>query len=124
MTEPKLAADKKEGKLSKGAKTHCIDIFASWFYKRREEIYSKYMEKGTAVEEQAITLLSLITRNVYFKNEENITNEYISGTPDLFLKENGVIIEIGAGVGLPSIVAGLLGFKKVPHHEKVELTIM
>jgi hypothetical protein len=91
MTEPKLKADKEAGNLSKGARTHCIDIFASWFYKRREEIYSKYMEKGTAVEEQAITLLSLITRNVYFKNEENITNEYISGTPDLFLKENGVI---------------------------------
>jgi hypothetical protein len=87
MTEPKLKAEKEAGNLSKGAKTHCIDIFASWFYNRREDAYSKYMEKGTAVEEQAITLLSLITRNIYFKNEENITNEYISGTPDLFVKD-------------------------------------
>lgn len=93
MTEPRLKADKEAGNLSKGAKTHCIDIFASWFYNRREDVYSKYMEKGTAVEEQAITLLSLVTRNIYFKNEENITNEYISGTPDLFIKdESGKVL--------------------------------
>lgn len=93
MTEPKLKAEKEAGNLSTGAKTHCIDVFASWHYNRREDAYSKYLEKGTAVEEQAITLLSLVTRNIYFKNEENLTNEYISGTPDLFVKDaNGKII--------------------------------
>lgn len=91
MVEPKLKADKEAGNLSEGAKTHCVDVFASWYYSRREDAYSKYMEKGTAVEEDAITLLSLETKNLYFKNEDNLKNEYISGTPDLFVKKDGVI---------------------------------
>jgi hypothetical protein len=94
MTEPKLKADKEAGNLSEGTKTHCVDVFASWYYGRREDAYSKYLEKGNAVEEDAVTLLSLETKNLYFKNEENLRNEYISGTPDLFLKDDKGNIEV------------------------------
>lgn len=87
MTDPQ----KKSETLSETAKTHCIDVFTSWMYGRREEVYSKYLEKGNAVEEDAITLLSLLSRNIYFKNTANIQNEYITGTPDLFLKSGDKI---------------------------------
>lgn len=85
MTEPKLKADKDAGNLSEGAKTHCIDVWTSWKYKRNEEVYSKYLEKGNELEEDGITLVSLETGVFYKKNTENLSNDWITGTPDLYI---------------------------------------
>lgn len=87
MGEPQAKADKDAGNLSKTAETHCIDVFTSWYYKRREDAYSKYMDKGTSVEEDSITLLSLLTKKLYLKNEEQLSNDFITGTPDLFIMD-------------------------------------
>jgi len=88
MTEPKLKADKDAGNLSEGAKTHVVDVFTQWKYKRNEELYSKYIEKGNEMEEDAITLVSVLTDIFHKKNEETLSNEWISGTPDLFIGES------------------------------------
>jgi len=96
MTEPKLKADKDAGSLSEGAKTHVVDVWTNWKYKRREELYSKYIEKGNELEEDAITLVSVQTGIFHKKNENNLSNEWISGTPDLFIGpdiENAEFIE-------------------------------
>jgi hypothetical protein len=85
MTDPKTKADKEAGLLSEGAKTHAVDVLVSAKYQRREEVYSKYFEKGNEVEEQSITFLSLLKRKVFKKNELTLSNEWISGTPDLFI---------------------------------------
>lgn len=85
MTEPKAKADKDAGLLSESAKTHAMDVWVSEHYQRREEVYSKFLEKGNAVEEDSITFLSLLKRSFYRKNEVQIQNEWISGTPDLFI---------------------------------------
>jgi hypothetical protein len=85
MTEPKLKADKESGNLSEGAKTHAIDVWVSAKYKRYEEVYSKYLDKGNEVEEDSITFLSLAKRKLYRKNEVKLDNEWIAGTPDLFI---------------------------------------
>ena len=90
MPEPKLKADKEAGNLSEGAKTHCVDVFTSWYYKRREDTYSKYFEKGNAVEEDAITLVSVQTGIFFKKNETNLANQWITGTPDLFVGSEGI----------------------------------
>ena len=91
LTEPRSKAEKDAGGLSETAKGHCVDVYASWMYDRREEVYSKYLEKGNSVEEDAITLLSLHAKNLYFKNEDRLENEFIAGTPDLFIKDGDVI---------------------------------
>ena len=88
MTEPKLKADKEAGLLSEGAKTHVIDVMVSEKYQRREEVYSKFLEKGNEVEEDSITFLSLQKRAFYLKNETRLENDWITGTPDLFVGEN------------------------------------
>ncbi len=88
MTEPKLKADKDAGNLSEGAKTHVVDVFTQWKYKRNEELYSKHIEKGNEMEEDAITLVSVLTDIFHKKNEETLSNEWISGTPDLFIGES------------------------------------
>jgi hypothetical protein len=94
MTNPVSKADREAGNLSEGAKTHCIDKMTSWLYDRREEAYGKALDKGTRVEEDSITLVSLQDRKPYWKNEERFENEFIAGTPDLLIKEGDRIMEV------------------------------
>lgn len=84
MTEPKL----KSEALSETAKTHLIDVFVSAKYNRREEITSKYLDKGNACEEDSITALSRVQKRMFNKNEEHLENDFIKGTPDIFIGES------------------------------------
>jgi len=80
MTEPRS----KSELLSESCKTHLVDKFVSVKYNRATDIQNKYITKGLAVEEDSITLYSRWSKTFFKKNEENIKNEFISGTPDLF----------------------------------------
>jgi hypothetical protein len=74
--------------LPEGAKTHCIDVFASFKYGRREEATSKHLDKGNEREEDSITLFSRVTRTFFEKNTQRLSNDFIQGEPDLFLGES------------------------------------
>lgn len=80
MTDPRS----KSETLSETAKTHLIDVYVANRYGRQEDIQSKFIEKGLAVEEDSITLYSRIKKEFYKKNEDHLTNTWIKGTPDLF----------------------------------------
>ncbi len=80
MTEPK----NKTEKIGETTKMHLIDVFVSEKYGRREEIDSKFLEKGNQCEEDGITLLSRVNKKFYKKNDEHLRNMFIKGTPDLF----------------------------------------
>lgn len=88
MTPPKDAAEKKRGELGATCKTKLIEIYALEKYGREKDISNRYIEKGLAVEESAISLFNLVdwpVSQIYFtKNEKNIADEFITGTPDLF----------------------------------------
>jgi len=84
MTDPRTKAAKEAGELSDTAKTHLIDIFVAKKYGRHSDTINKYVVKGLAVEEDAITLYSELRRKVFIKNEIELQNEYLRGTPDLF----------------------------------------
>lgn len=81
MTE----ARSKSETLSESTKTHLIDVFISAKYKRREEITSKFLDKGNEREEDGITLLSRINKTFYKKNAERLENDFVSGECDIFL---------------------------------------
>lgn len=83
MTEPRA----KSEKLSQTAKTYIKELWIENNYNRKKEITSKFMEKGTLVEEQSITLLTNVTGSFFIKNKENFQNEFVTGTPDLFYKD-------------------------------------
>lgn len=87
MTEPRS----KSEKLGESCKMHLVDVFVSAKYGRREDATGKMLEKGNAREEDSITLLSRTSKQFYTKNDIRLTNEYISGEPDLF---KGIKIEI------------------------------
>lgn len=56
---------------------------------------SKYTIKGKLVEDESIMMLDRIDRMDYLKNEEWFTNDYLSGTPDIIVRDaNGSPIKI------------------------------
>jgi hypothetical protein len=79
MTESRTKND-----LSETTKTHLIDVYVANRYGRQEDIQSKFIEKGLAVEEDSITLYSRIKKDFYKKNEDHLKNSWIKGTPDLY----------------------------------------
>jgi hypothetical protein len=85
LTEPVSKADKDAGNLSEGAKTHLVDIYVHQKYDRQTDISNKYIAKGLACEEDGITLYSRVKKNFFKKNEEHLNNDFIKGTPDLFI---------------------------------------
>jgi len=83
MTEPKS----KSETLSETTKNHLVDVWIRHKYNRKELITSKYMEKGTMVEEDAMTLYSRFRKQYYVKNEKILTDDFIKGIPDIITEK-------------------------------------
>lgn len=88
MTEPREKAKKERGELSETTITHLVDKFVSVKYNRETDIQNRYVTKGLAVEEDSVTLYSRLKKRYFIKNSENIANQFICGTPDLYEGEN------------------------------------
>lgn len=69
--------------LPAGVKMFCVRMLSENYYKRREHVESKYLKKGLGVEEDSITLLSLIDGVFYMKNDLRLTNDWFTGEFDL-----------------------------------------
>lgn len=83
-----LTSDRKGTGLGDTCKKELLKVYAQEKYGRYEEITSKYLAKGTEREEDAITLVSRLTKRFYKKNTERISNDFITGEPDLFIGES------------------------------------
>lgn len=79
MTEPRSKAEV----LSETTKAELVKIYVEQVYGRSKEITSKYVEKGLAVEEDSITLLSQVKDKFLVKNVHRYTNDFITGEPDI-----------------------------------------
>lgn len=82
-TEPKLKVDKDAGNLSETTKTYLYEIYLEEKYKRRKQINTKQMRKGTLQEEEAITLYCRLHKNMFEKNTIRFTTKYTTGEPDI-----------------------------------------
>lgn len=80
-----LVAKKDPNSLLQTAKTYLQQVYRESTTKRYKEIESKYFEHGNFGEEYAITMLSLHLKKMLKKNEENLRNDFITGTPDVYL---------------------------------------
>ena len=71
--------------LGKGAKTYCQKWLQQSLFDRNFFFTSKYTEKGTSEENQAIQLMKEkgLIPDFLEKNTEHFWNEYLTGTPDL-----------------------------------------
>lgn len=70
--------------LSESAKKYLAKAYAIEKYQRIPDVITKQMTKGTTAEEAAIDLFSFVEDRPHKKNTERLSNEFISGTPDLF----------------------------------------
>ena len=79
---------KKKGELSKTAQSYCKDWIKEQIYSRRKEFTSKYTDKGNIVEDTSIdTIGNYLNLGMIIKNEEDFSNDFMTGTPDLNLSE-------------------------------------
>lgn len=93
-----MTGSRTKDPLGETAKAKLLEIYVKEKYGREKETINKYIEKGLAVEEDSITLYSRYKKKFYKKNEERLSNEFLSGTPDLFegdsINEATLIIDI------------------------------
>jgi len=80
-------AKAKDDLLGETCKEALLEIWIEETYGRRKDITNKYMEKGTLQEEDSITLYSLVTKTFYKKNTDQVSNDFLIGTPDLYKGE-------------------------------------
>lgn len=79
-----LAKTKDDIQLSQTCKTYLIQSYVLSKYGRVREITTKQMIKGTISEEDSIDLFSILENKVYKKNTERLSNDFITGTPDMY----------------------------------------
>lgn len=74
---------KKTETLSETTKTFLLDVYIEEVFGRVKDTSNKFCEKGTEVEENSISLLTEVTGEFFVKNEKEISNEFVVGTPDV-----------------------------------------
>ncbi len=94
MTEPKTKEAKSLGLLSETAKSYCDNWIKEQVYNRKKEFSSKTTEKGIIVEDSSIDFISeFLGFEMLMKNEEHFEDEYMTGTPDIVLRSDDLIID-------------------------------
>lgn len=90
MTDPVTKAAKEAGELSQGAKSavHRLVRYHLFNYSQ-PQIKGKEIQKGIMQEATAIDLLSVVTGEMYTKNEERRNNQWISGECDVLGVDHG-----------------------------------
>ena len=79
--------------LSETVKNYLLEHWIEENLGRITDVSNKFIEKGLAVEEDSITLLSQVTGEFFKKNIDRFENDYLTGTPDI-ITEDGIIIDI------------------------------
>ena len=74
--------------LSATAKTYCEQLYLEAKTGRRKMMTNKYIEKGLREEEAGLTLISLV-KNVFLKkNNQRLSNKFITGEVDTYIGES------------------------------------
>jgi|SRR5690625_336646 len=87
----KIMPGKRKSRL-KSTDDYLAQLYIEQKYGREKEIESKYLKKGTQVEEDSMTLYSRYEKKLFIKNEEHLQNDFLTGTPDIIHK--GVVHDI------------------------------
>src|SRR6187401_1281053 len=79
-----MAESKEKGNpIGKTCAGELIKIYNQEVYGRKRDITTKQMDKGIICEHEAIQLYSLLEGNMYYKNDEELENEWFRGHPDI-----------------------------------------
>jgi hypothetical protein len=79
-----LAESKEKGNpIGKTCAAELIKIYNQEVYGRKKDITTKHMDKGIICEAEAIRLYSLLEGEMYYKNDEQLENDWCKGHPDI-----------------------------------------
>lgn len=93
FTEPKSKADKDAGNMSATAKTHLKQVYIREKYGRSKDIQTRAMTKGLECEDDSILMLSKFNGELYEKNEERFSNQWITGLPDIITTDTVIDVK-------------------------------
>jgi hypothetical protein len=80
--------------LSTGAKSYIRELHLYITKGIRQEINSKYIDKGNEVESLSIELAGImLDKKGLFKNDEYFENEYLMGTPDVITEDSVIDVK-------------------------------
>ena len=81
MTSPRT----KSETLSETAKSYIEELFLEKEFNLKKEFSNKYTDKGIQMEDEAIQFAGNVLGWEFgvFKNEQHLSNDWISGTPDI-----------------------------------------
>lgn len=80
-----VTSRKKSDPLSETTKAYLREIYIDevWGRKKTDMLANKYTQKGIECETDSISLLEKVRKTSYFKNQKQLENEFIIGTPDI-----------------------------------------
>ncbi len=79
----------KTDTLSKTAKSYCEEWLKEQLYSRRKQFSNKYTEKGLIMEDNSLDFIAdNLGYGMLIKNEEFFSNAFLTGTPDVILKDH------------------------------------
>lgn len=89
------SARKKDEVLSETTKTYLQELLKTEIYGVKKEIYSKQIEKGIVLEDEAIDFV-VSNLNIPFtiKNEKSFEDDFFTGTPDIILDDTIIDIKV------------------------------
>lgn len=89
-----MTNDRSGKNMGETARTYCENWVKEELYRRRKEFTSKYTDKGNEVEASSIEYASdVLGWGLVAKNEQNYSNDYMTGTPDIILADRVVDIK-------------------------------
>jgi hypothetical protein len=88
----RLMTNDRSGKsMGKTSISYLEELVKSDIFGRQKEFDSKYTKKGIWLEDEAIdTTIRVLGLEFAIKNQQNLSNDFITGTPDLIL-ENEIV---------------------------------
>lgn len=78
-----MTASRTKDPIGETCKKYLHEVYIKEVYGRDKDIMNKYIMKGLQCEEDSLTLYSRAIKTPFFKNDKWLSNEFISGTPDV-----------------------------------------
>ena len=101
--------------LSQTAKSYIIQLAKENFYGYRTELNNKYFLKGLEQEQDSIDLLNAVRFENYVKNQERVTNEYLTGCCDIITDD--LILDLKTSWSLDTFPATSYELKDLNDYE-------
>lgn len=101
--------------LSQTAKSYIIQMAKENYYGYRTELTNKYVLKGIEQEQDSIDLLNAVRFENYVKNQERVTNEYLTGCCDIITDD--LILDLKTSWSLDTFPATSYELKDLNDYE-------